>query len=253
MSAIIPKPTIRTVRRTFPVANEIYYPDSDGEPVANNTLHYELIASTKAGLELAYQDRDDIFVAADLFWYPVEGNPKIAVAPDVMVAFDRPPGPRKSYKQWEEAKTPFHVVFEFLSDANTPSEMAKKAMFFDRYGVEEYYLYDMERGTLQVFTRQDNKLQEIATPTEGWISPRLGIRFDVEWSTGKRGKGIPELALYHTNGARFTTYLELANERNEIQAERDEFKSERDELQAQLEAEREQVRLLREQMQKLQS
>ncbi len=235
--------------------------------MANNTLHLELISSTKEGLELAFQDRDDVFVAADLFWYPVEGNPKIAVAPDVMVAFGRPPGPRKSYKQWEEANTPFQVVFEFLSDANTPSEMAKKALFFDRYGVEEYYLYDMEKGSLQVFMRSEGELQEIESETNGWVSPRLGIRFEVLWSAGTPSKGIPELALYHTDGSRFTTYLELANqsnaikterdkikkERDKIKTERDKIETERDSIKAELEAERERIRMLEEQLRVLQA
>jgi Uma2 family endonuclease len=118
--------------------------------MANNTEHYELIASTKYGLERLFHDRDDVFVAADLFWYPVEGKPKIVLAPDVMIAFGRPPGARKSYKQWEENDTPFHVVFEFLSESNSNKEVIKKALFFNRYGVEEYYQFDMQNknGTL---------------------------------------------------------------------------------------------------------
>jgi Uma2 family endonuclease len=216
----------------------IFYPDSDGEPVANNTQHYELIATTKDGLERAFSGRDDVFVAADLFWYPVKGNPKIAVAPDVMVAFGRPPGARKSYKQWEENDVPFQVVFEFLSESNTQSEMAKKAMFFDRHGVEEYYLYDMDKGELQGFVRYGGGLQEIETPMNGWISPRLGIRFEVEWSGGVSsfgtGRGTPELVLYYPDGTRFASYLELAAELDETRLELDETKGELDEIKMQL-------------------
>jgi Uma2 family endonuclease len=190
---------------------EIYYPDSDGESVANNTEHYELIATTKSGLDKLFADRDDVFVAADLFWYPVEGNPKIAIAPDVMVAFGRPPGARKSYKQWEEVNTPFHVVFEFLSDSNTTKEMAQKAMFFDRYGAEEYYVYDMDSGVLDGFIRYGGELSPIEgtfngkSAMEGWVSPRLGVRFEVEW----RGEQ-PELVIYNPDGTRFLSYVEIA-------------------------------------------
>ncbi len=233
------------------VEERIFYPDSDGEPMANNTKHYELITTTKSGLDTAFQDRDDVFVAADLFWYPVKGSPKVVVAPDVMVAFDRPKGARKSYKQWEEADTPFHIVFEFLSDANTPSEMSKKAMFFDRHGVEEYYLYDMEYGFLTGFIRYGGGLQPIEPSMNGWVSPRLGIRFEVVWSGGQEGYGEPELILYHANGKRFLSYLELVAEYAEAQSQRDQAQAQRDQAQVELVAERERSRLLEEKLRTL--
>ena len=185
-------------------SDEILYPDSDGEPMANNTEHYELIASTKYGLERLFHDRDDVFVAADLFWYPVEGNPKIVLAPDVMVAFGRPPGARKSYKQWEEANTPFHVVFEFLSESNTTKELFKQALFFDRYGVEEYYQFDMRNGELVGYVRYGGELSEIEPNLNGWVSPLLGVAFEVVHNGSK-----PEFFITAKDGGRFATYKEL--------------------------------------------
>lgn len=116
---------------------DVFYPDSDGQPMANNTEHFERIAATKYGLESVFAERDDVFVAADLFWYPVKGRTRLAVAPNVMVILGRPKGARKSYRQWNEDNIPPHVVFEFLSESNTTVEMAKKATFFERYGVQE--------------------------------------------------------------------------------------------------------------------
>ncbi|MFM8294463.1 MAG: Uma2 family endonuclease, partial [Microcystaceae cyanobacterium] len=80
----------------------IIYPDSDGQPMAENTLQFEWIVIVKENLELLFGDRPDVFVAGDLLWYPVEGNNKIRRAPDAMVALGRPKGYRGSYKQWEE-------------------------------------------------------------------------------------------------------------------------------------------------------
>lgn len=34
------------------------------------------------------------------------------------------------------------MVFEILSPGNRPSEMLRKFKFYERYGVQEYYLYD---------------------------------------------------------------------------------------------------------------
>ena len=71
----------------------------------------------------------------------VEGKPEICIAPDALVAFGRPKGDRGSYKQWEEEDAP-QVVFEVLSPNNRVIEMERKLLFYELYGVQEYYIYD---------------------------------------------------------------------------------------------------------------
>ena len=101
----------------------IEYPDSDGLPMSDHTLQYKWIVVIKEGTQALFADVLNVFVAANLLWYPVEGKPRIRGAPDVMVAFGRPRGERGSYKQWEEGGTAPHVVFEVLSPGNRPPEM----------------------------------------------------------------------------------------------------------------------------------
>ncbi|MEN9280327.1 MAG: hypothetical protein Q6I77_05865, partial [Gloeomargarita sp. DG_1_4_bins_134] len=81
---------------------KIIYPDSDGQPMADNTLQFRWIVLIKENLECLFAHDANVFVAGDLLWYPVEGHPEIRVAPDVMVVFGRPKGERGSYRQWEE-------------------------------------------------------------------------------------------------------------------------------------------------------
>ena len=70
------------------------------------------------------------------------------------------------------------VVFEVLSPGNRLAEMIKKFQFYDRYRVEEYYIYDPDRGELSGWARAaDGDLIEIDAMT-GWVSPRLGVRFE---------------------------------------------------------------------------
>ena len=78
------------------------YPESDGRPMADSTMQYRWIVKIKEGLEILYADDPDVFVAADLLWYPREGERRVSAAPDVMVALGRPRGDRGSYRQWEE-------------------------------------------------------------------------------------------------------------------------------------------------------
>src|SRR5947209_8004265 len=100
---------------TLPPPQAVDYPEDDGNPMAENTLQYEYIVSTRLGLDDLFADDPNVFVAADLLWYPVEGNNTIRQAPDVLVVFGRPKGRRGSYRQWEENHLAPHVVFEILS------------------------------------------------------------------------------------------------------------------------------------------
>jgi Uma2 family endonuclease len=178
---------------------EIIYPDSDGKPMADNTKQFELIVEIKKGLDLLYINEPNVFIAGDLFWYPVQGQSKIVTAPDVMVVFGRPKGDRGSYKQWEEDNIAPQVVFEILSPSNDRIEMSKKLLFFDRHQVEEYYLYDPETNLLDIWIRTSEGLEPIAQ-SDNWISPRLGVRFDT--STGR-------LQLYKPDGTKFYSYIEV--------------------------------------------
>src|SRR6266704_2906377 len=101
----------------------IIYPETDGLPIAENTLQFEWIVTIKGGLDAVFLDDPNVFVAGDLLWYPVEGEPKIRQAPDALVAFGRPKGYRGSYKQWEEGDIAPQVVFEVLSPGNRNKEM----------------------------------------------------------------------------------------------------------------------------------
>jgi len=137
----------------------IVYPESDGQAMADNTLQYRWIVTIQGGIDAIFKEDPNVFVAGDLLWYPVEGNNKIRVAPDIMVAFDRPKGERGSYLQWRENNITPQVVFEILSPGNTLTEMAKKWQFYNHYGVEEYYLYDPDKQDLSGWIRQDQDLR----------------------------------------------------------------------------------------------
>ena len=186
---------------------EILYPDSDGKPMSDNTVQFRWITTIKHNLEWLFADQPNVFVAGDLLWYPVEGNNKIRQAPDVMVAFGRPAGDRGSYQQWKEDNIAPQVVFEILSPGNTLSEMNRKLVFYDRYRVEEYYIYDPDKNDLSGWIRVEERLTMI-DPIHDWVSPRLDIRFDLS----------EELHIYRPDGEPFATYLEIARRLQQAEA-----------------------------------
>jgi hypothetical protein len=178
----------------------INYPESDGKPMADNTKQFHWITVIKQNLDCLFAQDPQVFIAGDLFWYPVEGRPNIVTAPDVLVVFGRLKGDRGSYKQWEENNIAPQVVFEILSPSNSKTEMEKKLIFYDRYGVEEYYIYDPDYQQLEGWLRGDNNSLENILTIFNWVSPRLGIRFE---------QSEQELKLYRPDGTPFHSYNEI--------------------------------------------
>ena len=205
----------------------VHYPDSDGRPMAENTLQFRWIVTIKEGLNACFRHRPDVFVAGDLLWYPVEHQPGICMAPDALVAFGRPKGHRGSYMQWKEDGIAPQAVFEVLSPGNRPREMALKRVFYERHGVQEYVVYDPDGGTLEVWVRDGDRLVAVADPS-GWTSPQLGVRLDLD--------GV-DLILTGPDGRPFQSYEDLFEdrERERAQAERERAQAERERAQAERE------------------
>nr|WP_329606413.1 Uma2 family endonuclease [Cylindrospermopsis raciborskii] len=160
------------------------------------------------------------------------GSNKIKLAPDTMVVFGRPKD-SGSYLQWEEDNIPPQVVFEILSPGNNNTEMDRKKLFYLEHGVEEYYVYDPDRISLEVSIRENNSFKEIENFTT-WTSPRLKIRFDMTQD---------ELVIYYPDGSKFLSPVELSN-----YAEQETQRAEREKLLKEQETQRaERERLLKEQ------
>ncbi|MCP2727707.1 Uma2 family endonuclease [Limnofasciculus baicalensis] len=199
----------------------IIYPSSDDQPMADSTIQYKLITKIKEGCELLYKNDENVFVAADLLWYPVEGNSTISQAPDVMVIFGRPKNDRRSYLQWQEDRIAPQVVFEIRSFNDSQTKMNRKFSFYNRHGVEEYYLYDPQENELIGWQRIEGFL-EVIEVMSGWVSPRLGVRFEL---------GEDGLEIYRPDGQKFLSYLEL-EEQQQLAQQRAEHEAQRAENEA---------------------
>jgi Uma2 family endonuclease len=207
--------------------NQIIYPDSDGQPMSDNTKQFRWITVIKSNLDWLFQDEELVFVAGDLLWYPVEGNPKYRVAPDAMVVFGRPKGDRGSYKQWEEDNISPQVVFEILSPGNTEGEMERKLQIYARCEVEEYYVYDPDLYILKGYQRGEDLFLDRIEEMNGWTSPRLGISFNLSGE---------ELQITHPDGRIFETFDTVATERDLLLAEKQQLEVEKNKRDVKLRA-----------------
>lgn len=212
----------------------LIYPDSDGQPMADNTKQFRWIVVIKENLELLFANNPDVFVAGDLLWYPIEGDNKTRQAPDAMVVFGRPKGDRGSYKQWEENNISPQVVFEILSPGNRLKVMAHKFKFYEHHGVEEYYIYDPDTVDLIGWLRSGDEL-DVIEEMNGWVSPRLGIKFQLS---------PDNLEIFSPSGERFLTYVELAQLREQERQRAEQERQRADEALSQLEQERQRYQAL---------
>lgn len=139
----------RLVELLTPLTEEPFYPESDGEPMAETDTHRdEMTDSLIHPLKQFYRDRSDVYVTGNLFFYYQKGNPRAVVAPDVFVVLGVPNHQRNIYKLWEEGRAP-DVVFELTSESTSDKDVGDKRLLYERLKVKEYFLFDPLRDYLE--------------------------------------------------------------------------------------------------------
>jgi Uma2 family endonuclease len=122
------------------VIAEIYYPESDGEPMAETDLHRDWMIRILDVLQHRYRGQQ-VYISGNLLMYYVEGDPAKSVAPDAFVVKGVDSGRRRVYKIWVEGKAP-DVVFETTSNKTQVNDTQKKFQLYAQLGIPEYFLYD---------------------------------------------------------------------------------------------------------------
>jgi Uma2 family endonuclease len=146
----------------------IFYPSSDGEPLAESYDHLYAILTILEVLRV-YLIGQRATVLADQFLYYVENNPQRRVAPDVMVIFNVEPGGRDNYKIWAEGEVP-QVVFEVTSPSTRSQDELQKKALYEELGVTEYWQFDPRGewidGQLRGYRLQNNDLDLVSPPEQ---------------------------------------------------------------------------------------
>ena len=96
--------------RSLPYAStdteDLFYPESDGKPIAETDLHIDEIIRMRQILKTQFDLRPDVYVSGCIMMYYEEGNIHASVAPDILVSFGIGKGLRRTYKTWVEGKPP---------------------------------------------------------------------------------------------------------------------------------------------------
>ena len=125
---------------------EIAYPSSDGERMAEGDLQYIALTDTVDALRTRFSERSGVYVAGDMLIYYRKGDVSSRVAPDVYVVFGANGNhPRMSWLVWEEGLPPTFVM-EIGSPSTWRRDAGEKRDIYARIGVAEYWRFDAMGG-----------------------------------------------------------------------------------------------------------
>lgn len=206
---------------------EIEYPESDGKPMAETDLHFDWTVTIRNLLKRYFRGQQ-VYVGSDLLVYYVKGDSRKSVAPDEFVVKDCDPARRRTFKVWEEGRTP-DVVIEVTSSSTRVEDEKVKPAIYARIGVKELFLYDPTADyldpPLQGFRFSRGKKRRISPDASGALECRelgLVLRLDGD-----------ELRIFDVRtGERLLTEAESANARadaaeEEVRRLREELERER--------------------------
>ncbi len=195
--------------------SKIYYPESDGKPMAESDHQRIPLAYAVEALDYFFRDQADVYVSGNLLIYYEEGDPDSAISPDVFVALGVPRRERRSYFVWKEGKAP-DVVIEITSRSTKGEDQGAKRGAYAYLGVREYFQYDPTGDYLRPALQGDRLNNGQYTPMpvvyqpDGTLflrSELLNIELRLE---GKR------LGLYDIRtGGKLLTYAEAQDARHE--------------------------------------
>ncbi|MFM9960918.1 MAG: Uma2 family endonuclease [Planctomycetaceae bacterium] len=201
---------------------QIDYPDSDGKPMAETEIHIDQMTDLYFALDWHFRDDPNVYLARNMLFYFVEGDPKKRIAPDVFFVRGVPKKKRRTYLLWDEGIAP-QVVFEITSRGTKREDTHKKPAIYGEIGVEEYYLFDpaeeyLQTGPFAAYHWQDGEFAKQELTSNRIYSPNLDL--DLVVHNGFLRLFDPRtLTLLRTPAEAEAAYLAEAQARQKAEAE----------------------------------
>ena len=169
---------------SVPADTPIFYPDTDGKPMAVSDLHRDILFGTIETLKAHFKQQPDVYVSGDILMYYVKGNPHQVVSPDVLVSFGLGKKRRNTYLVWVEGKTP-DFAMEFSSKTTYNKDLGPKKDLYASLGIQDYFLYDAEGlylpSPIMGYTLVDGKYMPLTGNGDGGLhSDVLSLDFHVD-------------------------------------------------------------------------
>ncbi|NOT59781.1 MAG: Uma2 family endonuclease, partial [Acidobacteria bacterium] len=155
----------------------VYYPESDGQPMAETDVHRDLMIELISSLDRHFAAEKDVYVSGNLFLYYLQGEPSACLAPDVLFVRGIAKKRRRTYKLWQEKRAP-NVVFEISSHKTTKEDFSKKKQVYALLGVAEYYIFDPEyeqQPPLRAYRLRGRQYREVSIKNHRIKSEELNL------------------------------------------------------------------------------
>src|SRR5687768_13277678 len=157
---------------------EILYPETVDSIMPEGILHFLLSVRLTSTLLAFLANRANVKVFGNLMLYYEEGAPRKFVSPALMICFGLEESPTSVYKLWETQVVPA-VVVEFASETTWFNDVSNKLAVYQRLGVQEYYVYDIEYkhlpAPLTAYRLESGVLTEIEVQNGRILSESLGL------------------------------------------------------------------------------
>jgi Uma2 family endonuclease len=174
---ILPGGSATAVLPPRPKHTRVYYPSSDGEPMAETEWHVDSIIDLRQPLRAHFQDDPNVYVAGNMMFYYVKGDPSKCISPDVMVIKGVRKGKRRIFQLWKE-RVP-SVIFEISSRKTKAKDFEEKMELYARLGVPEYYVFDPEQEdppqAFFAFRLRNGVYHRVPIVNGRIFSPELGL------------------------------------------------------------------------------
>jgi Uma2 family endonuclease len=170
------------VTREHPdIEDGIYYPSSDGKPMAETDFHVNAIRLLLDALNDYFADRNDVYVSGNTFWYWREGHPRFRRSPDAMVVVGVEKRDRRSFRSWNEGGAVPAACFAVASGRTWRRDLGPVFRDYEANGVSEYFVFDPTRDYLDVpllgFRRRGKSFRPVKADRDGAMESReLGLR-----------------------------------------------------------------------------
>ena len=125
------------------IEDGIYYPSSDGKPMADNDFQAKAMAYVYSALREWFEDRDDAFSGMDMLIYYRQGDPSASFAPDNFVVIGvNSKHSRMSWRVWNENGLLPSFILEIGSPKTHKRDAGDKRDLYAGLGVPEYWRFD---------------------------------------------------------------------------------------------------------------
>ena len=185
----------------------IKYPDSDGEPLADNKFQAVAMVDSFSAMETYFAERTDVYIGIDQLLYYILNDPTASVAPDVFAVFGAHGShPRRSWIISREGGIVPAFVLEVASESTWRHDATAKRDIYAQIGVAEYWRFDPEGAHYPVpligehLVNGEYKPIEVGADADGILrghSDVLGLEICVRQGIEEfEGRALLELRLY---------------------------------------------------------